>query len=70
MILATMKRMDNIKNNNLPSFAFNYFPLSFELCQYHDTFDMTAPLIECTEGEQLSVIQFLWSEGVKTGEIY
>jgi hypothetical protein len=27
-------------------------------------------LIECTEGEQLSVIQFLWSEGVKTGEIY
>jgi hypothetical protein len=32
---------------------------------------MAAPLTECTkEKQQRFVIRFLWSEGVKTGEVY
>jgi len=31
---------------------------------------MAAPLLQFTKGQQRSVIRLLWSEGVKTGEIY
>jgi len=36
----------------------------------YDVFNMAATMIESTKEEQRSVIRFLWSGGVKTGEIY
>jgi hypothetical protein len=69
MTLVALKNMADINNMGLPSLPPSWFSMFWVVTTLRVTGWMSAPLIECTR-EQRPVIRLLWSEGVKTGEIY
>jgi hypothetical protein len=60
---------DNMKIAEENTFLHSHV-LGFRCLFYGGTtFNMPAPLTECTKEERCSLIQFLWSESVKTNEV-